>query len=219
MSVFRFALLAGALLMARTASAADLPVSYLVEDKPLKAAVAGTPITFELYTDNTCTTLAQSIPVAVENISILSRLKQLTPKNDTKLPNTVELRTTLAGVTELGNLYLKVTGTGVVAVGEACQSQASQVASINAAGFHTVTLQYNLNSPGKWGIVNPNALGLVDGTNIAILTAEAANAVLALSTSSTYVCQAQWDTSVFAIPGQDSNYIGVFALTGCTPSP
>ena len=40
-------------------------VRYTVEEKPLKAAVAGTSLTFALYSDAACTTLVQSAPVAV----------------------------------------------------------------------------------------------------------------------------------------------------------
>jgi hypothetical protein len=38
-------------LAACAARAADLPVSYLVDDKALKDAVAGTALTFELHAD------------------------------------------------------------------------------------------------------------------------------------------------------------------------
>lgn len=124
----RLAVLASLLLLARTASAADLDVRYTVEEKPLKAAVLGTPLTFALYADDACTSPAQSFVVNVENVSLLSKLKQMTPKNDTKLPNTVELRTTLSGVTAGGNLYLQVTGTGVTPVGGTCQAQAAHLA-------------------------------------------------------------------------------------------
>lgn len=120
------AALAITFLAPNAAAAAELPAGYLVEEKPLKAAVAGTPLSFELYSDNTCTTLVDSVAVDVEDVTILSRLKQMTPQGDTKLPNTVELRTTLAGVTPGTATYLKVTDAGgaVVPVGGACQAQA-----------------------------------------------------------------------------------------------
>jgi hypothetical protein len=124
------ALLAACVLFARSAAAADLEVRYSVEEKPLKAAVSGTQLTFALYTDDACADLAQSFVVNVENVSLLSKLKQMTPKNDTKLPNTVELRTALAGVTAGGNLHLRVTGTGVTPVGGACQAQAAHLAAV-----------------------------------------------------------------------------------------
>lgn len=127
MTARRSVVLAALLLLARTAAAADLDVRYTVEEKPLKNAVSGTQLTFALYGDAACTSLAQSSVVNVENVSLLSKLKQMTPKNDTKLPNTVELVTTLPGVTAGGTLYLQVTGTGVTPVGGACQAQAAHV--------------------------------------------------------------------------------------------
>jgi hypothetical protein len=128
MPTTRLAVLAVLLLAARSVAAADLPVSYTVSEKPLKAAIASTALTFELYGDAACAALVQSTPVAIENVGILSKLKRMTPKGDVKLPNTVELRTTLTGVTAGGNLYLKVVGTGVTPVGGACQAQAAAVA-------------------------------------------------------------------------------------------
>jgi hypothetical protein len=138
------AFLATALLLLPVgARAADLPVSYTVEAKPLKAAIAGTMLSFELYSDSACTTLVQSVPVAVENVSLLVALKQVTPKNDTKLPNTVELRTTLAGVTPASSLYLKVTdgGGAVVPVAGACQAQTAGVAGPPGAPGAAATSQ------------------------------------------------------------------------------
>jgi hypothetical protein len=67
-------------------SAADLPVSYLVEDKPLKEAITGTSLTFT-FSDTTCATPVYSVFVNAENVSVLSKLKQATPKGDTKHPN------------------------------------------------------------------------------------------------------------------------------------
>ena len=48
-----------------TVRAADLPVSYLVDETALKAAVAGTALTFELHTDLTCTSpvVARGVPI------------------------------------------------------------------------------------------------------------------------------------------------------------
>ena len=112
-----------------SAFAADLPISYFVEAKPLQAqAPAGTALTFDLFSDNTCTTSVQSTVVNAEDVLIVSKLKQSTPKGDVKLPLTAELRTTIPGVTTPGNLYLRVTGTGVNPVGGACQPQAAQAA-------------------------------------------------------------------------------------------
>lgn len=105
------------------ARAADLPVTYTVEEKPLKAAIAGTSLSFELYSDNTCTTLVQSVAVDVANVSLLTKLKQLTPKGDAKLPSVAELRTTLPSVASSTAYYLKVIGLGVTPIAVACQAQ------------------------------------------------------------------------------------------------
>ena len=70
-------------------SAADLPVRYTVQDKPLKAAIAGTSLSFQLFSDPACTNPpAYSTAVLIENVTLITKLKQFTPKNDTKLPNT-----------------------------------------------------------------------------------------------------------------------------------
>jgi hypothetical protein len=109
--------------------AADVPVRYLVNDTSLKTAVAGTNLTFTLYTDSACTSPpAATSAVPVENVNVISRLKVFKAKSaPTVPPKTDELSYTLTGVTASGNLYLKVTGTGVTPVGAACQAQASAV--------------------------------------------------------------------------------------------
>jgi len=125
-------LLAALLALPSLARAADLPVRYTVQEKPLKTAIAGTSLTFELFRDSACTTPAvHSASVLIENVTLITKLKQLTPKGDTKLPSTDELALTLTGVTAAGNLYLKVTGTGIVPIGGACQAQAAQVIAAN----------------------------------------------------------------------------------------
>src|SRR5689334_19317104 len=102
------------LVLPSIARAADLPVTYTVQEKQLKTALAGTSLTFELFHDPACTgSPAYSTAILIENVALITRLKQLTPKGDTKLPNTDALMVTLPGVTTPGNLYLKVTGTGV----------------------------------------------------------------------------------------------------------
>jgi len=121
-------LVASFVILAASAHASDLAVTYTVQDKPLKKlAVAGTPLTFTLYTDTACTQLLFQMTVPIENVTLISRLKLLTPKGAVKAPATDELRTTLTGLTTSGNVYLSVTGTGVTPSGPACQAQASSV--------------------------------------------------------------------------------------------
>jgi len=127
MSVVRSMVALALLLVPLAARAADIPVSFTTKEKDLKSALAGTPLTFALYSDAACTTQVYSTVVNVEKVALITKLKQFTPKNDTKLPNTVALQHTLTGVTAHGNLYLKVTGTGIVPVAGACQAQSASV--------------------------------------------------------------------------------------------
>ncbi len=107
------------------ASAADIPVSYLVDGRALKDAVAGTTFTFGLYSDSSCTTLLDSQLNLVEDLAVLG-LKRFKPSGaTTPPPKTAEIRNTITGVTASGHFYLKVTGTGVTPVGGACQAQAA----------------------------------------------------------------------------------------------
>lgn len=125
----RFPLLAAlAVLAPLAASAADLPVRYAVDEKQLKNAVTGTNLTFELYSDAACTTLVDGTVVTIDNVGVRERVKQFKPKSGAAQAKIVELHQTMLGVTATGNLYLKVTGTGVVPVGGACQAQAAAVA-------------------------------------------------------------------------------------------
>ena len=112
-----------ALTLPLAARASDIPTAYTVDDKVLKAAVAGTNLTFTLYRDAACTQQVHQQVVPIETVTLVSRLKNFVAKGAPKGPKTTELRQTLAGVDASGNLYLKVTGTGVTAVGGACQVQ------------------------------------------------------------------------------------------------
>lgn len=110
-----------------TVRAADLPVSYLVDEKALKAAVAGTALTFELHTDRACTSPIVVQAVLIEQVDVVSRLKRVKAKQSPDPPKTTELRHTLADVPSLTPLY-RVTGTGVTPLGSECQVQAAGVA-------------------------------------------------------------------------------------------
>ncbi len=112
----------------------DVPVIYTVQENPLKLAIAGTSVTFELFSDATCTTSVYVETVPIENTSLISRLKLFRPKLALKPVKTDELRYTLVGVTPTSPLYLQVTGTGVVPAGDACQAQAAGVGVAGPAG-------------------------------------------------------------------------------------
>ena len=106
------------MLGAALVSASDLPVTYAVQEKPLKTSgIAGTPLTFTLYSDSACTQQVYQSVVPIENVTLISRLKALTPKGAAKNPVTDELKTMLTGVNLPAQSYLKVTGAGVTASG------------------------------------------------------------------------------------------------------
>src|SRR5262245_53947721 len=106
--------------------AAEVPVTYLVDAKTFgDDAVAGTPLTFTLHTDASCTTPLRTKVVNVENLDLIEKVRLITPKNAPKTPAPARLFTTVSGVPVSGNLYLMVTGTGVSPVGGACQPQAA----------------------------------------------------------------------------------------------
>jgi hypothetical protein len=125
MSSLRILTVAAVLAAPLAAAAADLPARYTADEKAIKAAIAGTNLTFKLYSDALCASLVSTTVIAIENVDLIARIKPFNPKNAVKKKNTVELRATLTGVPPTPSLYLQVTGTGVTPVGGACQSQAS----------------------------------------------------------------------------------------------
>ncbi len=118
----RSVVLVAALLLVRCAQAADVPVRYTIDAEVLKGAVSGTSLTFGLYTDATCATLAGSQSKTVDNVFI-TPLKLFKPKGGVKPPKAAEIRTTLTGAPAVSPMYLKVIGTGIAPIGGACQVQ------------------------------------------------------------------------------------------------
>ena len=106
------------------AARGDVEVNYTVNDKALKAAVAGTSLTFQLYSDSSCTMAVGSpMSVNIENVDLIERLKRFTPKGGTKAPATDRLTAVFSGATGSSPTFLKVTGTGISSVGGDCQLQ------------------------------------------------------------------------------------------------
>src|SRR5207237_5881092 len=114
-------------LLPLTGSAADLRVAYTVQEKPFKTtAVTGTNLTFQLYSDSTCTTTSGApIVVPVDNLDLIERLKRGIPKGGTKVPATDRWVEVLPGVSLGPALYLKVNGTRVALEGPACRVKAA----------------------------------------------------------------------------------------------
>jgi hypothetical protein len=130
---FRMLRIVAPLLLARLVGAADLPVSYTVNDQVLRSAVNGTNLTFTLHGDAACTSAVHTEVVPVESVTVISRLKRFRAKGAPLPPKTAELRHTLAGVVGSGNLYVQVTGTGITPIGGACQAQSAHVATAPVA--------------------------------------------------------------------------------------
>ncbi len=218
----RYLAVVAVLVVSSFARAADLPVTYTVDDKALKAAVAGTNVTFDLYTDSACAgPIAHTETVPIENVELISKLKLGVPKGAmVKPPKTDELHHTLTGVTGSGNLYLKVSGTGVVPVGTDCQVQSAsiQTGSISSPPL-TKSIQFGVNGCGPfWGIVHA-APELPSGTDLLVTDAHVANVLNSLNHSLPYACDVQVssDFGVYNLCG--AHALTVFSIANCTPAP
>jgi hypothetical protein len=211
------ALLTLALALPLAARAADVPTTYTVNDTALKAAIAGTNLTFTLYTDAACTQQAYQQVVPIETVAFVSRLKRFTPKSAPKGPNIDEVHETLTGVSAAGNLYLTVSGTGITPVGGACQVQAALVRPAANIPYQKTGLHYS-NTLSTWMVENPPTTGLgfpqLNGLDLALVVTEPAvvNTLAAFDQTKRYQCSAQ-------LSGQTTPYLNwafPLDLKGCS---
>jgi len=159
-------------------AAADVQISYLVEDKPLKAAVTGTDLSVELWHDPACTVAAGSATVAIDDVDLVERLKRFTPKGGVKGPAAARITESLPGVSPPTTLFATITGTGITPVGGACQLQYASLAGANLpcasqVGNEVYFTGCNVNVRDGSGDTSgtPNGLGnLVVGYNEAPFT-------------------------------------------------
>src|SRR5689334_16834121 len=122
--VFLAPMIIAALFLAVPAGA-NVRVSYTVDDKAVKAAVAGTALTFQLYSDSGCTSaVGAPVNVMAENVELIERLKRFHVAGAASPPRTDRLTHVLAGAAP-PVAFLTVTGTGITPVGGACQLQLS----------------------------------------------------------------------------------------------
>ncbi len=133
MSHLRVAVVLTLLAAASAAHAADVRVAYLVDAKALKAgAPAGTVLTFEVHASAACNAAVASAVVNVEDVTLLATVRAAGvtagPKPRKQM---IEMRHVLTGVAPQTAFYLRVTGSGIVPVGGACQLQH---ASLGATG-------------------------------------------------------------------------------------
>jgi len=131
-SMLRAAVIGMVVVAARMGAAADVPVRYTVTDTDLKGVPAATPLTFTLYSDAGCTTQTHNQVITLQDVTIIERLRRLTPSGGARPPKTDELHATLTGVTPAPSHYLSVTGPGILPVGATCQVQAG---GAGAAGW------------------------------------------------------------------------------------
>lgn len=126
------------------ARAVDVPVRYTVQAQPLRAAVAGTPLTFALYSDRTCTDLVGSRTINVEDVPVIEKLATFTPiamrgvPKRARMPKADALEATLTGLLPAASYYLVVSGTGIAPLGQACQVQSVGIDSSGPRAYATV---------------------------------------------------------------------------------
>lgn len=114
-----------------TATAVVIPATYVVEQKPLKEAAAGTTITAELFSDSACATLVGSTgPIEIENVELLERVKNFGPKGAPRKAKYARMRFLFDAVPPSGDLYVKATSPvigAIVPYGGDCQAQQSHI--------------------------------------------------------------------------------------------
>lgn len=127
-------ILAAGLLAASPAAALELAVKYDVDGKAFKkGAPTGTALMFDLYSDPTCTLMLHSEIIVVGATLLIEKIKLQKPKGGAKIPGPARLRTTLETPAVADQVFLQVTGAGVVPLsGDACQAQT--VAGTGAQG-------------------------------------------------------------------------------------
>lgn len=104
--------------------AVDVPVLYIVALSELKRnAVAGTALTFELHTDSTCTNAVHTEVVAAEDVDLIEQIQVVKVKGVPTPPQAARLNHLLISAPLEATPFLRVTGTGILPIGEECQAQ------------------------------------------------------------------------------------------------
>lgn len=126
--------------LATPATAAKLPVDYAVDFKAYKKVEAGDSLDFEVYSDETCTTLvhAETLSAGDPGLRQAKVLSQKVKSQSPKPPLEMRLRTTLDLVEPLASAFLRVTGANVVPIGDPCQVQHEVPASGGGGGLVAV---------------------------------------------------------------------------------
>ena len=109
--------------VATPAAAADVRVSYLLDERALRAADASSPVRIGLYGDAACTAPAVETTLTLADVDVLVRVAATPLRGVPKAAKAVELRHTLRDVPPAAPLYARIDGNGVVPIGGACQVQ------------------------------------------------------------------------------------------------
>src|SRR5215470_10894698 len=136
LSMLRVLAAAGALLVGGAAAAEPISIEYFVQQKAFKSATATDQLSFELFSDDQCTTSIVAVPLFVGDTMTQYYVdKTQHVKGGAKQTKAVRIRAVIDGPTTATAPYLKVTGPNVVPVGDACQLQAgSPVAGSGPTG-------------------------------------------------------------------------------------
>jgi hypothetical protein len=135
-------------------SSLGLPVSYMVEERALKHAVAGTPLTFELFADPGCTSGLSVMVVNIEDVTSITSLRPFQPKGAPKRPPTAELKHVMSELFTASSAFLKVSGVGIKPVGGACQRQGATPARPLLPAI-TLVIQWD-DTAQRWKVTHNN---------------------------------------------------------------
>ncbi len=118
-------------IVATSANAIDLPVAYLIDFKEFKKnVVAGAPLSFDLHAESDCSGSAVygEMKFAGATDVIAEKVTQQRAKGQKPSPpRGIRLSTTLAPSSVGEQLFLKVTGDGIVPLESDCQPQVSAI--------------------------------------------------------------------------------------------
>ena len=98
-------------------AAAEIAVTYTVDQGKLRQAAAGTALTFEIHADSVCSTPVYTEVVPVETVSLIEKVRTLRVRGAPQAPRVARLHHVLADAPIVETYFLHVTGTGISPVG------------------------------------------------------------------------------------------------------
>lgn len=107
----------------------DAPISFLVENRPLKKIEAGTLVNIEIHEDAACSAAVDTLDVPIDDF-FTEVVKPNKVKGIDKLPDSVRLHYVLTPADASGRIFVRMTGEHIVPVGGDCQAQAALIQEI-----------------------------------------------------------------------------------------